>query len=385
MKLSFFGDTVISENTGLSLSQELCQVIQESDFNIINFEGSLRTETSSPIKKIGPNVSNSKECITSLKQLGFNVLTLANNHIADFGLEGFNETLKEIQNHNLLFCGAGNSYEQAYKPLVLEKNGEKIALINACHAEFGVFKDKEISLNCGYAWINNFEIKKNISECKNQGCFVIVLPHAGVEFMPCPLPEWRSLYKEFILAGADLVIGGHPHTVQGKETFQNKIIYYSIGNFSFYNHSKEDDKDWNSGLVVTVDTKNYSFSECFIENSKHSVRVNSSSISENSFRQRSILLSNQKEYIETVDYLVRNLWFETYKPLYDAVPNFINCRKHLLLNLIKYFAKKYIFRSKFQKNLNEDLLLHNIQIESHRYAVERYLYKMNCKKNNFLK
>lgn len=385
MKISFSGDTVISDNSDLTLSSELISLLSDCDFNIINFEGSLKTNDSKPIKKIGPNVSNSKESVASLKKNGFNVFTLANNHICDFGLDGFNNTLSEIKKNNLQFCGAGNTFEEAYRPLILEKYGEKVAVINACHGEFGVYKDFSIPLNCGYAWLNNTCIIEKISECKKQGCFVIVMPHAGVEFLPCPLPEWRNLYRSFIAAGADLVIGGHPHTIQGKETFSGKEIYYSLGNFSFYNENKKEDKDWNCGLVVTVDTKKYSFSECYVENSKHSVTITSSPLPEENFKLRSNLLSSEPDYYNTIDCLIEKLWYETYKPLYDAVPNFINCRNNFLINLIKHFAKKYIFRNKFQKDLNEDLLLHNIQIESHRYAVERYLYKMNCKKNNFLK
>lgn len=384
MKLTFFGDTILQENDTIAFSKEFLKLVKQSDFNILNFEGTLKDSSSLPISKIGPNLYNSDKSIEILKENFFNVFVLSNNHIVDFGSPGFKKTLKELDKNGIYYCGAGLDYDSAYKPLILNKEGEKVAIINCCHAEFGVYKDKNIPLNCGYAWINNKQIEENIVKCKKDGCFVIVVAHAGVEFIPLPLPEWREKYKSFIVFGADLVIGGHPHIVQGKEIYKNKPIYYSLGNFLFSRKDKKEDVDWNVGLIVSLDTKTGECAENFslLKDSKISIQ-NSESI-KNIFLERSQILCDDSLYYKKIDVILENLWNNTYKPLYDAVSNFINCRNGLFKNLLKFFAKKYIFKSKFQKDLNEVLLLHNIQIESHRYAVERYLYRKNCEVNGLL-
>ena len=382
MKILFTGDSVIQNINNFSISPSPAEFINQHNFKITNFEGTLKGKTTSPIKKIGPNVYNCNEAVSLLKENGFNCFTLANNHIVDFGAESCIETMKKINDENIRYVGAGTSFEDCYAPLVIEENNQKIALINCCHAEFGVYKDKNLPLKAGYAWINSREIDRQIIKCKSEGYYVIVLPHAGVEFQEIPLPEWRERYQNFIDLGADIVIGSHPHIIQGKETYKGKSIYYSLGNFSFYNQKKIDDKEWNTGLLVSLDTESGITSENFISYDGKKVDLcNDASVREY-FEKRSKILKNPDEYNAKVIEMITKLWNCTYKELYDAVPNFINARNHFIKNLIKYFAKKYLFRNRFQKDLNETLLLHNIQIESHRYAVERYLYLQNIKIND---
>lgn len=381
MKLLFAGDAVIQNADNFSLSSELSDLIKQNDFSIINFEGSLKGSSPFFIKKIGPNVFNSDKAISVLKEKGFNIFTLANNHIVDFGTEACKETLEKIRTAGIKSVGVGSSFEDCYQPLIIEKDDEKIAIINCCHAEFGVYKDKNIPLDAGYAWINSPVIDEKIAECKKDGCFVIVIAHAGVEFIPLPLPEWRERYKSFIDKGADLVIGGHPHTIQGQETYKEKEIFYSLGNFYFINENKKSDFDWNHGLVAVFDTKTLNSKAYFTEIKDNQVCLCLDNAAQNNFEERTSLLKDNSIYYSKINEIITDLWNKTYKPLYEDVPNFINARNHFIKNLLKYFAKKIIFKSKFQKDLNETLLLHNIQIESHRYVAERYLYLQNIKLN----
>lgn len=381
MKLLFAGDAVIQNADNFSLSSELSDFIKNHDYSIINFEGSLKGASPFPIKKIGPNVYNCNESISVLKDNGFNIFTLANNHIVDFGTGSCNETLEKSRSAGIKTVGAGSSFEDCYQPLIIEKDDEKIAIINCCHAEFGVYKDKNIPLDAGYAWINSSVIDEKIAECKKDGCFVIVIAHAGVEFIPLPFPEWRERYKTFIDKGADLIIGGHPHTIQGQETYKEKKIFYSLGNFYFINENKKSDFDWNHGLLVSFDTKTFESKLFFTEIKDNQVCLCHDNAAQNNFEKRSNLLKDDSIYYPKINEIITDLWNKIYKPLYEDVPNFINARNHFIKNLFKYFAKKFIFKSKFQKDLNETLLLHNIQIESHRYVAERYLYIQNIKLN----
>lgn len=286
MKILFAGDTVI-QNTGIfSISNNLAGYINAHDYKILNFEGTLKTHDALPIRKIGPNVFNSDESINVLKAYDFNVFTLANNHIVDYGAQACIQTLQKLKENSIKTVGAAATFEDCYRPLILENKNQKTAVINCCHAEFGVFKDKDIPVKAGYAWINNREIDLQIKKYKAEGYFVIVIPHAGVEFQEIPLPEWRKRYHQFIDAGADIVIGTHPHIIQGKETYCNKKIYYSIGNFSFYNADRLNDKEWNSGLVISLDTDTYSIEERFISLKDGTVDFCSDTSAENNFNKR---------------------------------------------------------------------------------------------------
>lgn len=381
MKFLFFGDFVIKNIKDFSLSVELQELISSHDKILVNFEGTLTTAYDTPISKVGPHIANCKDSILSLKNKGVNIFTLANNHILDFGYDSFKETILSLKESKIDFLGAGFSFEDCYAPLLIETSTEKIALINCCHAEFGVYKDKNIPLRAGYAWINNKKIDENIRNFHDKGYKVIVLPHAGLENSELPLPEWRDRYKEFINAGADIVIGGHPHIIQGKEIHKNHSIYFSLGNFCFYNNDKIDSLEWNAGLVVSYDTSTNLSQEYFIEYKNKEVILSSSALFKEYFKRRSSIFYNETLYNTEITNIIKDVWFKTYKPLYEAVPNFIDCRHGLLKNLLKYFAKKLIFKKHFNKDLNETLLLHNIQIETHRYIVERYLYLNNVKKN----
>lgn len=381
MKLLFAGDAVIQNTEKFSFSSELSGFIKNHDYSIINFEGSLKGSSPFPIKKVGPNVYNSDNAISVLKEKGFNIFTLANNHIVDFGSGACKETFEKIRSAGIKTVGAGSSFEGCYQPLIIENDDEKIAIINCCHAEFGVYKDKNVPLDAGYAWINSPLIDEKIVECKKKGCFVIVIAHAGVEFIPLPLPEWRERYKTFIDKGADLIIGGHPHTIQGHESYKEKEIFYSLGNFYFINENKKSDFEWNHGLLVSFDTKTLESKTIVTEMKENQVCLCNENTAKNLFEERSNLLKEDSIYYPKINEIITDLWNKIYKPLYEDVPNFINARNHFIKNLLKYFAKKFIFKSKFQKDLNETLLLHNIQIESHRYVAERYLYIQNIKLN----
>lgn len=384
MKILFVGDAVIKNVDGFSLDDKLVALIKNHDFCLVNFEGGLEGPRDFQIQKIGPHVFNAADAARTLKAAGFNVFALANNHILDYGADSFNKTLALLDSLSVKRLGAGKTFLEAYEPLLLDAGDEKIAIVNACHAEFGVYKDKYVPLQGGYAWINNPIVDDTVLKLKAKGYLVVVVAHAGVEFMELPLPEWRERYRRFVDLGADLVIGGHPHIVQGKELYNGKPIYYSLGNFFFPNLQKSQDFEWNHGLAVSYDTKTGACQEFFLEQGVAGVSFCSNPALKQKFDKRSQILCDDVQYYKMINQIVCDLWANTYKPLYDAVPNFINCRNHFAKNLLKYFAKKFIFRSRYQKDLNETLLLHNIQIESHRYVAERFLYLQNCKVNNLL-
>lgn len=249
------GDIVNYENKdGLVCSQELAGVILSADYSICNFEAPV-SGFGKHQPKSGPHHSQRAKTISGLKEQGFNLLLLANNHIMDFGPEGLSATLDAAQKVRLDTIGAGLDDEQAYAPLIREINRLKIGMINACEAQFGVIDHFDRKQQAGYAWINHPQIDKTVLRLKKECDFVIVFSHAGLEHYSIPQKEWRERYKHLCELGADVIVGSHPHVPQGYEIYKKSLIFYSLGNFYFDSTKYKDKEDPSFSLLLK-------FSQC---------------------------------------------------------------------------------------------------------------------------
>lgn len=227
------GDVVNYRNTsGEVCGPELAKIIHDADYSICNFEAPIHGfGIAQP--KVGPNLSQRAETIAGLKRQGFDAILLANNHIMDFGPHGLFATVDAADGAGLATVGAGNCSADAYAPLVIEKNGLRIGIVNACEAQFGVLDFFANDSASGYAWINSPKIDLLIIELKRSCDFVFVFAHAGLEHYRIPQKEWRERYRHFCALGADAVVGAHPHVPQGLEKIGRSFVLYSLGNFYF--------------------------------------------------------------------------------------------------------------------------------------------------------
>jgi len=227
------GDIVNYENgNGLICCKKLSEIINSSDYAVCNFEAPI-AGYGKPKLKSGPHHAQRVETITGLKEQGFDLLLLANNHMLDYGKEGLIETIKEAKKNGMNVTGAGLEKASAYQPFVKKFNGLKIGIINAGEAQFGVIDHYDRNESYGYAWINHPCIDLNIIKLKRTCDFVIVFSHAGLEKYDIPQKEWRVRYKHLCDLGADVIIGSHPHVPQGYEEYGDSLIFYSLGNFYF--------------------------------------------------------------------------------------------------------------------------------------------------------
>lgn len=382
MKILFVGDILVKENR-YTLSNEIKELFDECDFRICNVEAPFIQEgADTPIKKAGPAIHQSAHAIELLKESKFNLASLANNHIMDYGSSALTNTLNIFQKANIPTIGAGISFTEAYKPYIHEAGGQKIAFITGSQAEFGVFKTEKDAL--GYAWINHPHINKLIEQTKKDADLLYVLPHAGLENIPYPLPEWRSRYKEMIDAGADCIIGGHPHIIQGHEIYNNKHIFYSLGNFFFDMKSTYPDEA-NRGLIVISNTDNISdFRIIPFIVEENEVKIDTSESRKRILKDRSGILKQDSLYLTEIDKIAEQQWQQIYKDYYLWY-NKMDITKMGLKGILRYILKRISKKEDIENNniINETLLLHNIQIETHRWIVERYLYNQNKKLNGF--
>lgn len=175
--------------------------------------------------------------VQTLNLLGVDVISLANNHQLNAGRQGVIDTLDILSANNILAIGAGLNEKEARKAAIIEKNGWKLAFLSYAYPnDYSVATETRV----GIATMNVDNLKEDIENLKEQVDLVIVLMHAGIEYVSFPQKEQINFAHSAIDFGADLVIGHHPHWPQTWEIYNDKAIFYSLGNFIF-------DQMWSQG------------------------------------------------------------------------------------------------------------------------------------------
>lgn len=220
----------------------------KSDFSIINFETNIPTCNSKPIEKHGPCLSTSSDALKFLKFLGFNVVTLANNHFYDYGEDAVTNTTQKLNQFGIKHVGGGINIEEAKKTLFLSKDGETLAVINACEHEFSIASEEHGGSN----GIDPIKIYNQILEAKKKADYILIITHGGHECHQLPSIRMQDWYRFFIDAGADAVVNHHQHCFSGREIYKSKPIYYGLGNFFFDNENQKEKSSWNEGILVDL-------------------------------------------------------------------------------------------------------------------------------------
>jgi poly-gamma-glutamate synthesis protein (capsule biosynthesis protein) len=175
------------------------------------------------------------EVIPSLKASGYDVVSLANNHIVDQGIKGALDTFGYLEKYGLTYFGVGRDEEKVREGILVEKNGIKVGILT-----YAGLMNYAFPKSGSGVYVNNLNDKDkvfaDIARIRPLCDVLIVQPHSGIEYTLSPTPEQITLYREMIDAGVDMVIGHHPHTLQYAEDYKGKkgnqgTIYYSLGNF----------------------------------------------------------------------------------------------------------------------------------------------------------
>lgn len=272
VKLFFAGDFASMPSTSLiTVSDELKSLIQSCDLRLVNFEFPLKPEAEMPEQQY-PRFYNNDDAPAFLRNLGFELMPIANNHTFDYGVPGFLKTLEVLGDQ----CFGAGTYDEAYQVKIVEIAGVKLGFIALSYAAYtGVFDDVSDHDGYGCAYINDLKVGHVILDAKKHVDYLFVLPHDGIEYLDVPLPEVKARYRDFIDYGADGVIGGHPHCPQGWETYKGKPIFYCLGNFFFSDkedpdfHFEESERPhWYEGLCLILEIKdgNISFDVFNVKN-----------------------------------------------------------------------------------------------------------------------
>lgn len=166
-----------------------------------------------------------------LRISGFNIYSLANNHTIDFGRDALIEMKELLEKNNFYTVGVGKNQIEALKPLIVNTKGISIAIF--ANLNFPLESYVYLENLSGPSQANIEELTEKIKETREKVDFIIVSFHWGAEFNPYPTDRQIEDAHETIDAGADLIIGHHPHIIQSIEKYNNKFIIYSLGNFVF--------------------------------------------------------------------------------------------------------------------------------------------------------
>jgi len=367
IKLFCCGDVVNFTNNQSWLSEEFQKAIKQCDFAVANFEAPIATPKMQPIAKAGPHVYQSPYSLDYLKKAGFTHVSLANNHIYDYGESAFKNTLAKLNEISLEHVGAGESFFESYEAKIIEKNGLKIGLLAACENEFGCHYDESISRS-GYAYLFHPLLEDAILDQKQKADFVVLIAHAGVEDIPIPIKEWRDRYRRLCDLGVDVIVGHHPHVPQGYEQYNKSFIFYSLGNFYFDTPAFADKSDDSYSLVLEFE-KHASFSFDLVYHKKIDGATKQVPKEEVDFKIEQLNALLGESYAELNDQCALDTYDAYYKSYYQTAVGASSGLKSKLKRVIK----NLLGRQNYQEKGNGLLLLHNIRIDSHRYTVQRAL------------
>jgi poly-gamma-glutamate synthesis protein (capsule biosynthesis protein) len=197
---------------------------------MVNLECPL-VETGTPVHKSGAVLKGIPDHINGLVTVPFEVATMGNNHVFDYGIDAFVRTRDLLQQHGIQSTGAGMSISEAEKPLVVSASGVNIGVISFSEGE------DLTSAADGIPGVLGWEIDRVIEQVRKIRSHVhviLVICHGGVEYIPFPPPYLVEALQRIAEAGADLVIGHHPHVPQGVQIHNSVPICYSLGNFVFF-------------------------------------------------------------------------------------------------------------------------------------------------------
>ncbi|MBF8294764.1 MAG: cap protein [Bacteroidetes bacterium] len=238
MSLLIFGDV----NLGRTVGQELVKgnlefpfqlvkdTLSRADVVFVNLESQLSDqngETQHPKYNViftGP--PSGAKC---LKEANVSVVSTANNHAFDYGMKALRETILNLQGAGVQAVGTSLDSVAGSMPAVVEREGFRIGFL-----AYTQFVNINGSWRGRIALFDSLQARRDIEGLRSKADLLVVSYHGGAEYTDRPSAKLRREFQMFVEAGADLVVGHHPHYVQGIESYRGKLIFYSLGNFVFY-------------------------------------------------------------------------------------------------------------------------------------------------------
>ncbi len=185
----------------------------------------------------------------SLANAGFDIVSLANNHVWDFGEDALFETQLHLDRVGIKYTGTGQDLDSAYTPAMFEVNGIKIAFFAVTNIfNYGIYPDHDAFDYL--AWLDMERLSQAIADVRDTVDIVVVSAHWDREYKDRPWDSTVDLAHEIADSGADIILGHHPHVPQGIEIYNDTFIIYSLGNFAFHQTTKE--SIWKKRSIILI-------------------------------------------------------------------------------------------------------------------------------------
>jgi poly-gamma-glutamate synthesis protein (capsule biosynthesis protein) len=365
-KIFVCGDITNSFLDGCFIGEALSSEIRKADYAVCNFEG--------PELKVGQNVTcphQKNGTAAYLKQVGFDLMLLANNHITELGADGVRYSIETITKAGADCIGAGLSYDDTYRPVVRKIRGMSFGFINICEAQVGQYITSDQQY--GYAWMGYGDLFDDVRKLSKETDCVIVFVHSGLEHYPIPLPEIRDLYRKLVDCGASVVVGGHPHCPQGWERYGKTAIIYSLGNFFFPLKHRWPQEDHSYSVMLEFEKDGFvDLKPIFHSNNGLQVEIDNDKIDIEALNEML-----DKDYSKRVDNMINLAYNKLCKRLIlDAT-----CGQNEEDNLKSVLQKTYYHTIRRKQNVlstqvqRESSLLLLFENETYRWVITRYLNK----------
>lgn len=234
LQLTFVGDIMLARTPGEAVESGLdpfagtATALDQGDLTVGNLECVIATTG----KKV-PKHYNFQCHPRILPWLArhFDAVSVANNHSGDYGKEAFMEQLDWLHGAQITPFGGGKNEAEAYQPVILTKNGWRVALIGVDGVELTSYAaGPDLP---GVAWLYPERIAEAIRAVRPAVDLIVVMPHWGYEYTFGPAREHEEIAHLWLESGADMVVGSHPHVIQPVHDYNGKLIAYSLGNFVF--------------------------------------------------------------------------------------------------------------------------------------------------------
>lgn len=265
--LDFTGDFSLAEGVGTTtyfhsvgddlrqcLGDSLLKEMNASDIMVVNNEYTY-TNRGTPIPGKDYTFRTDPGFVTNLETMGIDVVGLANNHVYDFGEIGLLDTLETIEGLQLPYVGAGRNIQEASEPVYFIVNGRKIAIVAATQIERSYNYTREATEDSPgvLKTLSPARYAQVISQAKKNADIVICFVHWGTEGTNQYGMDQRALAEVFVQAGADAIVGGHTHCLQGVDVIQGVPVFYSLGNF-YFSQEVEMPEDYDTAMAqLTVE------------------------------------------------------------------------------------------------------------------------------------
>lgn len=373
MEILIGGDFYISDDyKGKKLiDKSVTELFHKSDFSIVNLETSITVNNpQNKIIKTGPHLRTSAATIIPyLKELKIDLVTLANNHIMDYGKNGLNDTFDALNKNYIKHVGAGQHPNEAAKPFIIEKEGLKIAILNFAENEWSIVEDSKPGANP----LDIIDNVKQIKNAKKNYDKVICIIHGGHEYYNLPDPKLKKQYQFYVDNGADAIICHHTHCISGYETYNNAIIFYGLGNFLFTKISQHE--DWYTGIIITLNIKKnvpitFNFAIC----NQDQITFKISILNGDKYQEYLDKISNYNDIIED-KFNLESAWNKYVQDKSDQYLNYINPLKSMDNRFLRSMAYRFTYFNKIINKGYLKLLYNLIRCESHNNVLSNVIKK----------